>query len=160
MTTALPTTEVFEQFTGRAIEGLSMWADANQKLLKQLADLSTVTASESARLYAELQASAIVAAKTGQDFVIAQSGKLKNLQDPFATYQKTVADGVDGAQQAFKLIEASAGTVTKSAERLQQSAEKVGKDIQGTLATLSTQLKTLYAPVVEQAVKSVQNATT
>ena len=141
----LPTAEVFEQFTNRAVEGASLWADANQKVLRQLVDLSTATATESAKVFADLQSSALVAAKTGQEFVLAQQGRLQ--KDPFITYQKGVLDGVEGAQTAFKLIEASAETVTKSAERLQESAEKAGRDIQGTFATLATKLKTLYTPV-------------
>ena len=36
--TATPTSrepkEMFEQFTSKAIEGLSLWADANQKVLR------------------------------------------------------------------------------------------------------------------------------
>ena len=146
MTTALPTAEMFEQYTSRAVEGLSLWADANQKVLRQLVDLSTVTASESVRVYAELQASALVAVKTGQEFLLTQQGRIQGLQkDPIGTYQKSLAEGAEGSQQAFKLIEASAETVTKSAERLQESAEKVSRDIQGTFASLASNLKTLYS---------------
>ena len=148
MNTALPTAEVFEQLTSRAVEGLSLWADANQKVLRQLADLSTATASESVKVYAELQSSALAAVTAGQDFLLEQQGRLKGLpKDPFITYQKGVLDGVDGAQQAFKLLESSAETVTKSAERLQETAEKASKDIQGTFTALGTKLKTLYAPL-------------
>ena len=50
MTTPLPTTEVFEQFTTKAVEGLGILGDANQKVLRQLVDLSTATASEGVRV--------------------------------------------------------------------------------------------------------------
>ena len=147
MTTVQSTTEIFEQFTTKTVEGLTLWADANQKVMRQFADLSASAAAESVKVYSELQSSAVHAVRGGQEFFLGQQGKLKDLQkDPVATYQKGVLAGVDGAQQAFKLIEANAGTVTKAAERLQESAEKVSRDLQGTFTTLAAELKALYVP--------------
>ena len=139
--------ELFEQFTSKAIEGLSLWADANQKVLRQLVELSTATAAESVRVQAELQSSAVQALKTGQDYILSQQTRIADLpKDPVGTYQKGVVDGVEGTQRAFKLLESSAETITKSAERLQQSAEQASKGIQSTFAGLTGQLKALYAP--------------
>jgi hypothetical protein len=147
-TAALPTSEMFEQLTNRAVEGLSIWADANQKVLRQLVDLSTVTASETVRVYTELQSSALTAVRASQELLVTQQGTLQNVQkDPFGAYQKGIAESVNGAQQVFKLAEVSAETVTRSAERIQESAEKVTRDIQATFVTTATKLKTLYAPI-------------
>ena len=145
--TATEPKELFEQFTTKAIEGLSLWADANQRVLRQLVDLSTATAAESVRVQAEFQSSALQALRTSQEYILTQQTRFTDLpKDPVGTYQKGVVDGVDGAQRAFKLLEASAETITKSAERLQQSAEQASKGIQSTFATLGSQLRTLYAP--------------
>ena len=46
--------EVFAHMTGRAVEAFSMVAEANQKILRDLVDLSASTAKEGVRLYAEL----------------------------------------------------------------------------------------------------------
>src|SRR5882724_8772286 len=101
-TAALPSVELFEQYTNRAVEGLSIWADANQQVLKQLVDFSTITATESVRVYAELQSSALTAVRTGQEFFLTHQGSLQTAQkDPLAAYQKGVTDGVTGAQKAF-----------------------------------------------------------
>lgn len=155
MATTVPTTaEVFAQFTTKASEGYSSWAGANQDVLRQIAGLSTAAVSESVKVFMELQASALAAVKSGQDYVMAQQGRLQDLQkDPLAAYQTSVVDGVDGAQQAFKVIEASAAAVTKSAERFQDSAEKAGKGILGTYTTLAGDLKTLYVPQAAPAKK-------
>ena len=139
--------EVFEQFTSKVIEGFSLWADANQKVLGQLVELSSATAAESVRVQAELQSSAVQALKNGQDYIRSQQTRMTDLpKDPAGTYQKGTADVLEGAQRAFKLLESSAETISKSAERLQQSAEKASKGIQSTFAGLAGQLKALYAP--------------
>jgi hypothetical protein len=58
MTTPMQANDLFQQFTGRAVEAFSLWADANQKVLRDLVDLSATTAKEGVRLYAEIQSSA------------------------------------------------------------------------------------------------------
>jgi hypothetical protein len=57
MTTTYQYTELFAQMTGKAVETLtfSLSADASQKVLRALVDLSASTAKEAVRLYAELQ---------------------------------------------------------------------------------------------------------
>jgi hypothetical protein len=57
----LQSNELLAQFTGRAVEAFSLWADANQKLLRELVDLSASTAKEGVRRYAEIQSSAVEA---------------------------------------------------------------------------------------------------
>src|SRR2546422_10549704 len=46
--------EAFTQSCGKAVETLGVWADANQRVLRELAELSAVTAKESVRLYGEI----------------------------------------------------------------------------------------------------------
>ncbi|TMQ26927.1 MAG: hypothetical protein E6K82_03090 [Candidatus Rokuibacteriota bacterium] len=53
--------EMFTQGSGRAVETMTVWADANQRVLRELAELSAATAKEGVRLYAELQQAGIVA---------------------------------------------------------------------------------------------------
>mgnify|MGYP001388232969 CR=1 FL=1 len=146
MATANPT-ELFETFTTKAIEGLGLWAEANQKVLRQLVDLTTATANESLRVYTELQTGAVRAATKGQEYVTAQAAGLKDApKDPARVHQATLSGGIEGAHEAFKFLESSTETLTKSAERARQSAEQAAKEIQGTLVTLGSQLKALYTP--------------
>ncbi len=67
--------------------------------------------------------------------------------DPLAACQRGLLESAEGAQQAFKLFEGNAQAVTRSAERLQVSAEHAGKEIQTTFAQLSDRVKSLYAPL-------------
>ena len=149
MATTKKADEMLGQFTGKAVDAVALWADANQKILRELVDVSANTAKEGVRLYAELQSTAVEAVKAGQDFVLRRQVELQDVQkDPVAWYQKSLLDGIDGAQKAFKLLEGNAQAITQSAERLQASAEQAGKEIQQTFASLGTKIKTLYTPSI------------
>lgn len=149
MATTRKADEMFGQYTGKAVEALALWADANQKVLRELVDLSASTAKEGLRLYAELQSAAVEAVKGGQDLALRWQSELGEFQkDPVAWYQKNLLEGLETAQQAFKLVEGNAQAITQSAERLQASAEQAGKEIQQTFASLGNKIKTLYTPSV------------
>ncbi len=148
MTTTTQGSEVFAHMTGRAVEAFSMVAEANQKILRDLVDLSTSTAKEGVRLYAELQSSAVEALKEGQDYLLSRQSEIQEApRDPFAFYQKGVLQSVEGAQKAFKIIESNAQAMTRSAERLQVTAEQTGKEIQATFAQVAGRMKSLYSPL-------------
>jgi hypothetical protein len=134
--------------TGRAVEAFSMVAEANQKILRDLVDLSASTAKEGVRLYAEMQSSAVEALKEGQDYLLSRQREIQEApRDPFAFYQKGVLQSVEGAQKAFKIIESNAQAMTRSAERLQATAEQTGKEIQSTFAQVTGRMKSLYSPL-------------
>jgi len=148
MTTTTQGSEVFAHMTGRAVEAFSMVAEANQKILRDLVDLSTSTAKEGVRLYAELQSSAVEALKESQDYLLSRQSEIQEApRDPFAFYQKGVLQSVEGAQKAFKIIESNAQAMTRSAERLQVTAEQTGKEIQATFAQVAGRMKSLYSPL-------------
>ena len=138
--------EMLNQATGKALETVTLWAEANQRVLRELVEFSAGTAKESVRLYAELQQSAIEALRDGQASALRwQTAWQQGATDPVQLYQKTLADGVDGAQKVFRVIEGNAQAVTRSAERLQASAEQAGKGIQETFTTVVTKLKDAYS---------------
>ena len=148
MTTTMQGSEMFSQMTGRAVEAFSMLAEANQKILRDLVDLSASTAKEGVRLYAELQSSAVEALKEGQDYLLSRQSEIQEApRDPFAFYQKGVLQSVEGAQNAFKIIESNAQAMTRSAERLQATAEQTGKEIQATFAQVAGRMKSLCSPL-------------
>jgi hypothetical protein len=146
MTNPSQATEFFSQITGRTLEIVSLWADANQKVLRELVELSATSAKEGVRLYAEIQAGAVEAAKNGQAFMLRRQTDMQDApKDPFGCYQKNVLESVEGAQQAFKLLEGNAQAITRSAERLQLTAEQAAKEIQGTFAQLAGKVQSLYS---------------
>lgn len=148
MNTTMQANELFSQMTGRAVEAFSVFAEANQKIMRDLVDLSASTAKEGVRLYAELSSSAVEALKESQSYLLRRQGELQEApRDPLSVYQKGVLDSVEGAQRAFKILESNAQAMTRSAERLQVTAEQTGKDIQATFAQVASKVKSLSSPL-------------
>jgi len=140
------TQEMFGQVTGKAVEAVTVWADANQRVLREMVDFGAASAKEGVRLYAELQQSAIDMLRDSQAAALRwQSAWQDGQQDPAQLYQKALADTVDGAQKAFKVLETGAQAFTRSAERLQTSAEQAGKGIQETYTAVVAKLKDVYS---------------
>lgn len=140
------TQELLGQFAGKAVETMTVWADANQRVLREMVEFGAAGAKESVRLYAELQQSAIEALKDSQAAALRwQTAWQDGAKDPVQFYQKAVADSVDTAQKAFKVLEAGAQAVTRSAERLQTSAEQAGKGIQETYTAVVAKMKDVYS---------------
>jgi hypothetical protein len=138
--------EMFTQSTGKAVDGLTVWADANQRVLREMAELCAVTAREGVRLYAEMQQSMLEAMRDAQATTLRWQSTWQDApRDPMAWYQRTMAETVDGAQKAFRLVEGSAQAVSRSTERLQTSTEQAGRGIQDAMTAAATKLKDLYA---------------
>jgi hypothetical protein len=111
-------------------------------------DLSASTAKEGVRLYAELQSSAVEAVKEGQSYVLRRQDEMQEApRDPLHFYQKGVLESVESAQRTFKLFEGTAQAVSRSAERMQVTAEHTGKEIQATFTQLAGKVQTLYTPL-------------
>ncbi len=146
MTNPMQGNEFFSQITGKTVEVFSLWADANQKVLRELVDLSASAAKEGVRLYAEIQSAAVETVKDGQGFLLRRQTEMQDApKDPFACYQSNVLESVEGAQKAFKLFEGNAQAMTRSAERLQVTTEQAAKEIQTTFAQLAGKVKSLYS---------------
>lgn len=149
MTSPTQVNDFITQITAKSVEVFSLWADANQKVLRELVDLSASTAKEGVRLYAEIQASAVEAVKDSQAFLLRRQGDMQDApKDPLACYQTNMLESVEGAQKTFKLFEGNAQAMTRSAERLQVTAEQAAKEIQATFAQLSGKVKSLYSSAV------------
>ena len=148
MTNPMPPSEFLSQLTGRAVEAFSLWADANQKILRELVELSATTAKEGVRLYAEIQSSAVEAVKESQSYLLRRQSELQDApRDPVTFYQKGMVESVEGTEQGFRLFETTAQAMTRSAERLQIKAEQTGTEIRATVSQFAGKMKSLYAPI-------------
>lgn len=140
------TQELFTQGADRALETLTVWADANQRVLRELAELSATTAKEGVRLYAEMQQAGLEAMREAQATAMRwQSTWPEAPRDPLAWYQRTLTEGVEHTQRWFRLFEGNAQAVTRTAERLQSTAEQAGRGIQASLSEAVTKMKDAYA---------------
>jgi hypothetical protein len=144
----LHSSDFLAQLTSRTVEAFSLVMDANQKVLRELADLSAGTAKEGVRLYAELQSTAVEAVKEGQSYMLRRQDEMQDApRDPLQFYQKGVLESVESAQRTFKLFEGTAQAMSRSAERMQMTAEHTGKEIQAAFTQLAGKVQTLYTPL-------------
>jgi hypothetical protein len=139
-TTTLP--DLFAEMQSKALDAIATFAQANQRVAQELVEFSAAAAKESVRAYAELQSAALDAARDAQATTADQKERGEEArQDPFAWYQKNLLAAVDGSQKTFRLFETNAQILTRSAERLQASAQRTGKEIQEALTTYLTRVK-------------------
>jgi len=137
--------EMFGQLAGKVVETMTAWADANQRVLRELVELSTATAKEGVRLCGELQQGALETLRSSEATATHwRSAWSDGVKDPAHLYQKALLSGVDGVEKAVKLIEGQAQAITRSAERIQTSAEQAGKGIQETYAAVVEKMKGVY----------------
>jgi hypothetical protein len=136
--------EFFAEMQGKALEAFSVLADMNHRVLQGLVGFSASTAKEGLRTYAELQSATVEAARAPHSPVGPETIEALR-QNPFAWYQKSLLTLVEGTQKAFHLVEANAQVVTRTAERVQASAEQTGQEIQETLTASVNRLKEIYA---------------
>ena len=131
---------------GNAVETVALWADANQRILSQMADLGAGAAKETARLYAEMQQATVDVLRDSQASALRwQALWPEAIKNPAAFYQQTLVESMDGAQKAFRLAEGNAQAIAKSAERWQASAEQAGRGIQETVKTTVGKIKDVYS---------------
>jgi hypothetical protein len=119
MDDAARTREMWTQLTGKNLEMMSVWAEANQRMLKEWVEFTSGTAREGLRLYGEMQVQVLEG-------------------------MKAMAEGAYGPQTACHLAEENVQTLTRTAERLQATAEQAGKGIQATLTDAVTKTKEIY----------------
>jgi hypothetical protein len=138
--------EMLGELSGRTVEAMTAWGEANQRVMRELVDLSVGAAKEGVRLFSELQQGAIEAVRDTQAAAMRwQGGWPQAPKDPVQWYQKAIVESVDHAQKFFRLLEGNAQAVTRSAERLQTSAEHAGKGIQETFEATVTRVKDAYS---------------
>src|SRR5262249_6538123 len=146
-TQAETASELFTQIQTKALDAFAAFAEANQRVLEGFVDLSVSTAKESMRAYAELQSAAVETARAHQPAapapIFPTAEELRS--DPFTWYQKGLLTTIDGTQKVFRLLEANAQVVTRSAERLQASTERTSKEIQEALTSYVSKMKDIDA---------------
>ncbi|MGH7277586.1 MAG: hypothetical protein ACREJG_02770 [Candidatus Rokuibacteriota bacterium] len=127
-------------------ESAAVWADANQRALGEIFELTAGTAKEGARLYGQMQQNAIDVVREMQSAALRwQTMWPEMFRDPFRCYQRMVMDSVDYAQRGFRLMGGAAEAMTESVDRLQQSAAEAGKGIQETFSSATSRMKDVHA---------------
>ena len=139
------TGELLGTMSGRAVETMGVWAEANQRLVREMVDLSVGAAKEGMRLYTELQQSAMESMREAHASAMKWQANLHEApKDPMEWYQKAMSETVEGAAKLVRRLEGNAQAFARSAERMQASAEQAGKGIQETFEATTARMKDTY----------------
>jgi hypothetical protein len=128
---------LFSEMNAKALDAMTAFAQANQRVLQELVEFSTAAAKESVRTYSELQSAALESARDAHTLTVTER------EDPVAWYQRSLLSTVDGTQRALKLFETNTQVLTRSAERLHANAQRAGKEIQEALTSYMSRMKDL-----------------
>ena len=136
-TQSQPLPELVTEMQAKTLDAVSALTQANQRVMQELVELSTTAVNE-------IQSAALDAAREIPAVPGTRPDATAELrQDPFAWYQKSLLGAVDGTQRTLRLLEANAQILTRSAERLQASAQRTGKEIQEALASCMSRMRDL-----------------
>ena len=135
--------EFFAAIQGKALEAFSVVADMNHRVLQGFVGLSAATAKEGLRTCAELQLATMESARAAEAPMSPTTVEPLR-ENPFAWYQKSLLALVEGTEKACRLVETNAQVVTRSAERLQASADQTGREIQEALTSSVSRFKAIY----------------
>src|SRR6185436_5144546 len=138
--------DLLNQIGGKALDAVSALAEANQRVVGQLIELSASAAADRLRTLGELQSAALDAARGVFTPMNPREASEELRQDPFAWYRKSVASMLDGTQRVFKLFETNAQIVSRNTERFQGTAERTGKEIGNAVSTCTSRLREIYGP--------------
>jgi hypothetical protein len=144
--TQSPTAEFpfLEDLGGKALDAVTALAEANQRVVAQLIELSSTTATERIRMLGELQTAAVEAARSTVAPMSPREAIDELRQDPLAWYRMSVASMLDGTQRMARLIESNAQIVSRNAERISGEAERTGKEIEKAVSTCASRLREIY----------------
>src|SRR5262245_44501665 len=93
-----------DQIGARTLDAVSALAEANQRVVGQLIELTSSAAADRLRTLGELQSAAVEAVRSTLTPMNPRETFEEFRQDPFAWYRKSVQSVLDGTQRAFKLF--------------------------------------------------------
>ena len=135
----------FQGAQGKVMEAVSAFAQANERVVSELIDLSSTAAREGLRAIVELQAAAMEAARGIQVSGIPRPESIEDLRrDPFVWYRNGFQALADSAQRAAKLAETNVQIVTRNMERMQASADHAAREIEQAASGYVSRMKDVY----------------
>ena len=102
--------------------------EANQRVLNEFMGLSMQTLQASARIFMQMQQSAMEMLRESQAAVLrAQMAWPEIFKDPMRWYQSVCHESMEGARKAFDAVNGTSQAVTESANHLTSAASRMKK---------------------------------
>ena len=135
----------FSSLGGKLGDTVSAMAEANQRVVGELVELTSAAARERVRTALEMQSSLLEAVRSIPAPSMPSRSTIDELrQDPFAWYRKGLMAYLDGTQRTLKLFETQAQIVTRSVERFHATAEKSSRVIEDAMSGYQSKMQDLY----------------
>lgn len=143
MTTTNQFTDQVENMQGKMLEAVAAFAQANERVMGQLIELSSTAAREGLRAASEMHAAAVDTVRAIP--MPTPTETIEDLRrDPFAWYRKGVQAVAESTQRAARLVETNAQIVARNAERLQASAAASAREIEQAASGYASRMKDIY----------------
>jgi hypothetical protein len=136
--------EPIAELQSKTLDAVEAYAQASQRVLGQMIDLSSAAARETVRVYAELQSAALDAARTAPGPVMPSTSPSDVVQDPFKAYREGMAAMTAAPQRLAKFVEGNAQIVTQGVQRFQASAEHSAREIREAVTGYFDRLGEIY----------------
>lgn len=132
---------VASQLSELGAQTIGLWADVNQKVVRDLMEVSTNTMRESARLVMHLQETQLDAARELQSAVWRSWLTWPQaFSDPLRWYQQIGEESVDGVQRLVRLGRRSMEGLGQTVDRLEGSAEQAARSLDGTFKEAASRM--------------------
>lgn len=133
------------QWLSQAFEAVSVCADTNLNILRQLADFSANVARENVSLGAALQASNLEAWQEGQAYVFRRlSAFAAAPENPLHFSQSSLHESAASAEKSVKLLQGNTQAILSAIEQYWITARHTSSGIQASYAQLADKLQALY----------------
>lgn len=130
-----------EQIGGKALAAMSTIAEANQRVVARLVELSSSVAADRVQVMGELGAAAMDAVRGALASMDGREVFESFHRDPFTWYRKGALSALDGTERLVKLMQTSAQIVARDAERLQASCLTTGREIESHASACASRLR-------------------
>jgi len=134
----------FADMGQKAMEATSAYAKANQRILTELVNLSSVAMQEAVRVYGELGAAALDAARTTPGFPFSAPPLEDLAKDPTAGFRQTALAAGEGPQRLLRFFDDQVQILGQGAQRFQVSAERTGKEIRDAVTAYFNRIGEIY----------------
>jgi len=135
----------FGDMRTKAIEAWTAYSEANQRVLGELVNLSSMAAKETVRMYGEIGAATIEAVRAMPVSPMPPSSSIEELtKDPFAGPRQGMLTVGEAPQRLFKLFDSNTRILGQGAQRLQESAEKSGSEIREAMVGCFNRITEIY----------------
>ena len=139
---AIPTPTTFLNPT-RMIDALTAWTQANERVFGQFLELSAGAAREALRTYGELQTATLESVRDARAPITPEEAAAPT--GPIEWYSRGVLSAVERSERFAKLMETQAQIVMRGNQRVQDAAERTGKDIRDAVETYVGRMKEIYS---------------